>query len=185
MQLAFVLGAGALLLANARLVHAHVAIVPHGCADHVAHAIDDVDSAVHLALMAAPVGMLQGEKAIGIDAGLDHHGEQERGSQVFPGAAPNQAGEYGWPSMDMAALRRHMASVRSLCDEVGRPFDEVAEVYQCELFSVLAQASVADYLPVLVAKRVRLLYQRRVQARARRSLRAAVVGALAHHCPCH
>lgn len=83
-----------------------------------------------------------------------------------PGAAPGQAGEDGWPPMDMPAFRRHVASVRALCDEVGRPFDEVADVYQCELLRLLAHASVADYLPVLVAKRVRQLYQRRVEARA-------------------
>ncbi|MEJ7805638.1 MAG: DUF3562 domain-containing protein [Telluria sp.] len=82
------------------------------------------------------------------------------------GTTANPAGGDGWPPLDLAAYRGHLASVLHLCEQVGRPFDEVTEVYQCELLRLLAQASVADYLPVLVAKRVRQLYQHRVQARA-------------------
>ena len=67
--------------------------------------------------------------------------------------------------MGAGHFRRHLASVQSLCDETGRPFDEIAEVYQCELRRLSAQASVLDYLPVLVGKKVRELYRRRVQAR--------------------
>lgn len=71
----------------------------------------------------------------------------------------------GWPDTGPAAIRRHLVSIGLLCDEIGRPFDEVAAVYQCELRHLFDQASVVDYLPVLVSKRVRRLYQRRLQAR--------------------
>lgn len=37
-------------------------------------------------------------------------------------------------------------------------------MYQCELVHMGAHAVVTDYLPVLVAKRVRRLYQRRLEA---------------------
>ncbi len=70
-----------------------------------------------------------------------------------------------WPPMGMAIFRRHLASIRSLCDEVGRPFDEIAAVYQCELRRLSAHAVVLDYLPVLVCKHVRQLYRRRFEAR--------------------
>jgi hypothetical protein len=74
--------------------------------------------------------------------------------------------EDGWPPMGMAVFRRHLASIRVLSDEVGRPFDEIAAVYQCELVRLSAHASVIDYLPVLVCKHVRQLYRHRLQALA-------------------
>jgi hypothetical protein len=70
----------------------------------------------------------------------------------------------GWPPMGMAVFRRHLASIRALSDEVGRPFDEIAAAYQCELLRLSAHASVLDYLPVLVCKHVRQLYRHRLQA---------------------
>ena len=82
-----------------------------------------------------------------------------------PGDDTNHDGRAdGWPLMDAGARRRHLASIRALCDDLGRPFDEVAGVYQCELRHLLEKATVADYLPVLAAKRVRQLYLRRMQA---------------------
>jgi hypothetical protein len=74
--------------------------------------------------------------------------------------------ESDWPPMGMAVFRRHLASIRGLSDEVGRPFDEIAAAYQCELRRLSAHASVVDYLPVLVCKHVRQLYRHRLQALA-------------------
>lgn len=59
---------------------------------------------------------------------------------------------------------RHLAAIRALAAEVERPLEEVAAVYQCELLQLAARAAVTDFLPVLVAKRVRQLYQHRMQA---------------------
>ncbi len=70
-----------------------------------------------------------------------------------------------WPQIDAVAVRRHLGAIRVLCDELGRPPDEVLSAYQCELRRLLAHAAVLDYLPVLVSKRVRELYRRRSQAR--------------------
>jgi hypothetical protein len=72
-----------------------------------------------------------------------------------------------WPPMGMAVFRRHLASIRFLSDELGRPFDEIAAVYQCELLRLSAHAVVVDYLPVLVCKHVRQFYRRRLLAHAR------------------
>ena len=70
-----------------------------------------------------------------------------------------------------SSAMRHMASIRALADEVGRPYDEVgrpydevAWIYQCELARLAAHAVVLDFVPVLVAKRVRHMYQHRLDA---------------------
>jgi hypothetical protein len=59
---------------------------------------------------------------------------------------------------------RHLAAIQALAAEVGRPVDEIAAVYQGELVLLAANAVVEDYLPVLVMKRVRRLYQHRLDA---------------------
>jgi hypothetical protein len=82
---------------------------------------------------------------------------------MMTATAREQAGN-DWPSMAGPVLRRHLASIRGLSDEVGRPFDEIAAVYQGELLRLSAHASVLDYLPVLVCKHVRQLSRHRLQA---------------------
>lgn len=71
----------------------------------------------------------------------------------------------GWPDMGVAAILRHLASIRALCDELDRPIDEIGAVYQCELRCLFEHAVVVDYLPVLVSKRVRRLFRRSLPAR--------------------
>ncbi len=83
----------------------------------------------------------------------------------FAGAVGPAVAELSWPQIDAAAIRRHVGAVRVLCDELGRPPEEVLGAYQCELRRLLAKAAVVDYLPVLVSKHVRQLYRRRLQAR--------------------
>jgi hypothetical protein len=61
---------------------------------------------------------------------------------------------------------RHIAAIEALANTIQRPFDEIAAVYQCELVQLGAHAVVTDFLPVLVAKRVRRLYQHRLEALA-------------------
>jgi hypothetical protein len=94
-------------------------------------------------------------------------------------AAAREQVENDWPPMGMGVFRRHLASIRVLSDEVGRPFDEIAAVYQCELLRLSAQASVLDYLPVLVCKHVRLLYRHRLQALAQADTSYPIPGAAA------
>lgn len=57
---------------------------------------------------------------------------------------------------------QHLAAIRALAEETGRPPDEVAAVYQCQLVLLASNALVQDYLPVLVMKRVRCLYRQRL-----------------------
>ena len=54
---------------------------------------------------------------------------------------------------------RHIAAIEALVEATGRPFDEIARVYQRELAAFAARALVLDFLPVLASKRVRHLYQ--------------------------
>jgi hypothetical protein len=81
-------------------------------------------------------------------------------------AAAREQVDNDWPPMGIGVFRRHLASIRVLSDEVGRPFDEIAAVYQRELLRLSEHASVVDYLPVLVSKHVRQLYRHRLQALA-------------------
>ncbi len=59
---------------------------------------------------------------------------------------------------------QHLLVIQSLVDEVQRPFDEIAGVYQCELLRLERDAAVKEFLPVLVMKRVRDLYRHRLHA---------------------
>lgn len=91
---------------------------------------------------------------------------------------PGSAGLRGAGRLS-ASVARHQASIRALCDEVERPFDELAAVYHCELARLSAIASVTDYLPVLVAKRVRALYRHRMEALQQGDPCAQLIGHLA------
>lgn len=71
---------------------------------------------------------------------------------------------------------RHVDAIRALAEEVSRPFEEITSIYQEELARVEAYATVRDYLPVLVAKRVRALYQRRLTMLRRHAPYEALVG---------
>lgn len=64
----------------------------------------------------------------------------------------------------LSTTMRHIAAIQALADQLQRPLDEVAAIYQCELVHMGAHAAVTDFLPVLVSKRVRQLYQRRLAA---------------------
>ena len=48
----------------------------------------------------------------------------------------------------------HLAAIQALVEQIQRPIEEIAAVYQCELVQLGATATVTDFLPVLVAKRV-------------------------------
>ena len=65
-----------------------------------------------------------------------------------------------------ATTGRHLASIHALCQESGRPFDEMAALYYSELARLSARATIADYLPVLLVKHVRQHYRQRREAHA-------------------
>lgn len=70
----------------------------------------------------------------------------------------------GPPSRAPDSTARHLASIHALCEEIGRPFEEMAAVYHSELTRLSARASVVDYLPVLAVKHVREQYRHRREA---------------------
>lgn len=55
---------------------------------------------------------------------------------------------------------RHAGSMRAIAEEIQRPLDEIALVYENLLTQLKAQASIHDYLPILVSKKVKALYRR-------------------------
>lgn len=59
----------------------------------------------------------------------------------------------------------HLASIKALCAELESPFDEIAIVYQEQLVRLGASASVTDYLPVFISKKVRAIYRERMKSR--------------------
>ena len=52
----------------------------------------------------------------------------------------------------------HEASIRAIADELGRPLNEIAALYQTELGLLAAHATVVDFLPIFITKRLRLRY---------------------------
>ncbi|HVL76470.1 MAG TPA: DUF3562 domain-containing protein [Noviherbaspirillum sp.] len=50
---------------------------------------------------------------------------------------------------------RHAAAVASLATELDRPIDEIEALYEDELERMRPQASIQDFLSILVSKRVR------------------------------
>lgn len=55
--------------------------------------------------------------------------------------------------------QRHLGSMRAIADELHRPIDEIAGLYEEVLAQMRAHARIPDYLPVLVSKKVRQLFR--------------------------
>lgn len=62
---------------------------------------------------------------------------------------------------DMHEKYRHFHTIKTLAEECDRPIHDVAELYEDLLESLKERAEILDYLPVLVAKRVKEIYRRR------------------------
>ena len=76
---------------------------------------------------------------------------------VTPAAMHTPALPVTWPAPGASAYLR---CIQALADEFERPFEEIALVYCANLAMLAASASVFDYLPVLVSKRLRSQYAR-------------------------
>jgi hypothetical protein len=63
-----------------------------------------------------------------------------------------------------AADRRHAMSITQLAQELALPLENVAARYEAVLRELLVDARIADYLPILAAKRVRAYYKRETEA---------------------
>jgi ABC-type hemin transport system ATPase subunit len=59
------------------------------------------------------------------------------------------------PSLD----RRHAVSITELAHELALPLENVAARYEAVLRELMVYARIADYLPILAAKRVRASYK--------------------------
>jgi hypothetical protein len=70
-----------------------------------------------------------------------------------------QLPEHRIPSAD----RRHALSITQLAQELALPLENVAARYEAVLRELLVDARIADYLPILAAKRVRASYKRETE----------------------
>lgn len=88
----------------------------------------------------------------------------QKNAKKPPGATPDNTGndtslEPGIYS-DSCERQRHLGSMQAIADEIHRPLDEIAELYEEVLRHLKAQAQILDYLPILVSKRVKQSYRR-------------------------
>jgi hypothetical protein len=60
---------------------------------------------------------------------------------------------------DESDRKRHAGSMRAVANDVERPVDEIAQVYESVLEHLKTQARIEDYLPILVSKKVREFYR--------------------------
>jgi hypothetical protein len=58
-----------------------------------------------------------------------------------------------------ATERQHALSIKELAQELALPLENVAARYEAALRELMADARIADYLPILAAKRVRARYK--------------------------
>jgi hypothetical protein len=56
-------------------------------------------------------------------------------------------------------IQRHLVSIRIVAEEFDRPLEEVALFYLEELARLRPRATIADFLPVLVSKKIREHYR--------------------------
>ncbi len=61
---------------------------------------------------------------------------------------------------DARGLARHTNTIEHLAQELQRPVQEIALLYVEILGPMLGRASVDDYLPLLVAKRIKQLLRK-------------------------
>jgi hypothetical protein len=55
----------------------------------------------------------------------------------------------------------HLRAVLAIADEIDRPIEEIADLYEDVLKHMQARASISDYLPILVSKRVKQVFASR------------------------
>lgn len=60
---------------------------------------------------------------------------------------------------DTGERARHVNTVKSLAKDIEEPIEEVAHTYESLLQQYKQEAQIQDYLPVLIAKRVKELYR--------------------------
>jgi len=51
--------------------------------------------------------------------------------------------------------KRHRQAIVSLSEAMGLPLDQISEIYERELIILSRTASIRDFLPILVSRKVR------------------------------
>lgn len=57
--------------------------------------------------------------------------------------------------------QRHLRAMLAIADEIDRPIEEIAGLYEVVLKDMRAIARIPDYLPILVSKRVKQAFNPR------------------------
>jgi len=78
----------------------------------------------------------------------------------FAGLAPINIHLHDALYTDPADKQRHLITIHAITEETQRPVEEVVALYEEVLMQMKPQASVPDYLPVLVSKKVKQFYRR-------------------------
>jgi hypothetical protein len=65
--------------------------------------------------------------------------------------------------MAMVEESVHRAAIRELAESVNRPLAEVENIYEQLFMTMSASATITNYLPVLVARKIRECYRRAAQ----------------------
>ncbi len=63
-------------------------------------------------------------------------------------------------SIDTQEQLRLLRSIKSLAEELNRPVQEIAPIYEDVLLQLKEQAKIQDYLVILASKKVRFLFSR-------------------------
>jgi hypothetical protein len=58
-------------------------------------------------------------------------------------------------TLDEAERKRHLATIERLTEQCGVPRIEVGRRYEAELERILASTRVRDFLPILIARKIR------------------------------
>lgn len=61
-------------------------------------------------------------------------------------------------SIDTQEQLRQLRSIKSLAEELNRPVQEIAPIYEDVLLHLKEQARIQDYLVILASKRVKFLF---------------------------
>lgn len=75
--------------------------------------------------------------------------------RMVEASACSKAGEQA----RLADLLAHRAAIQEVAATLHLPAEEIAHVYCAELANLCSHAAITDFLPVLVAKRVRARYR--------------------------
>jgi hypothetical protein len=71
----------------------------------------------------------------------------------------NKPGHPDGASHAVAVIMRERLEIEAIARELNRPFEEIAQIFVAVDFELRSRACVTDFLPVLVARKVRARFR--------------------------